>query len=73
MVYGEITTKAVVNFEHVVRAKIQEIGYDSPAKGLDYKTCNCIIAIEQQSPDIAQAVHQNKKIEEIGAGDQGLW
>jgi S-adenosylmethionine synthetase len=72
MVFGEITTKAKVNYEQVVRDAIAKIGYDDKAKGLDYRTCNIIVAIEQQSPDIAQGVHLDRKVEDIGAGDQGM-
>jgi len=71
MIFGEITTKAKVNYEQVVRDACKDIGYDDAAKGLDYRTMNVIVAIEEQSPDIAQAVHVNKSVEEIGAGDQG--
>jgi len=71
MIFGEITTKAKVNYEQVVRDQLAKIGYDDKAKGLDYKTCNIIVAIEAQSPDIAQGVHIDRKIEEQGAGDQG--
>jgi len=71
MVFGEITTKANVNYEQVVRDTLRKIGYDDNAKGLDYRTCSVVVAIEQQSPDIAQGVHVNKSVEEIGAGDQG--
>lgn len=71
MIFGEITTSATVNYEAVIRETLREIGYDDPAKGMDYKTVNVIVAIEEQSPDIAQSVDATK-IEEIGAGDQGI-
>jgi S-adenosylmethionine synthetase len=73
MIFGEITTKAVVNYELVVRNAIKQVGYDSKEKGMDYRTANIIVAIEAQSPDIGQGVHGmgQKKDEEIGAGDQG--
>jgi len=74
MVFGEITTKANLDYEAIVRETCKNIGYDAADKGLDYKTMDVLNRIEAQSPDIGQSVHgmgTKTNPEEIGAGDQG--
>ncbi|RXH80776.1 hypothetical protein DVH24_004690 [Malus domestica] len=73
MVLGEITTKAKVDYEKIVRDTCRGIGFTSADVGLDADNCKVLVNIEKQSPEIAEGVHGHltKKPEEIGAGDQG--
>jgi S-adenosylmethionine synthetase len=71
VVAGEISTSAKVNFTDVARNVIKRIGYDHSDKGFDYKTCGVMIAVGQQSPDIAVGVKETLS-DDQGAGDQGL-
>ncbi len=82
LVMGEISSKANINIQKIVRDTILEIGYDDTAKGFDGNTCGVMVALDEQSSDIAMGVDkaleakQNKmtdeEIEAIGAGDQGM-
>ncbi len=73
VVAGEITTKANIDFQQVVREAIKRTGYDDANKGFDYKTCGVSIVLDKQSPDIAQGVTEGEGLhKEQGAGDQGL-
>ncbi|MFN7098118.1 MAG: methionine adenosyltransferase, partial [Gammaproteobacteria bacterium] len=71
LVAGEITTKAWVDIESLVRETIREIGYNSSAMGFDWESCAVLMAIGKQSVDIAMGVDRSHE-EEQGAGDQGL-
>jgi len=81
MALGEITTTGFVNFDELVRKVVTEIGYDSSEKGFDGNTCGVMIALANQSPDIARGVNKAKEakegemaddVEATGAGDQGM-
>ena len=82
IVLGEITTTAEVDYEAIVRETIKKVGYDDAAVGIDYRTCEVIVRLDQQSPDISQGVttaieHRDgdgtaDEVDALGAGDQGM-
>ena len=80
MVMGEITTKAYVDIQKIVRETIREIGYDRAKYGFDCDTCGVLTAIDEQSSDIAMGVDKALEAKEgeltddldTGAGDQGM-
>ena len=73
IVAGEITTKAVIDYQDVVRQAIRDVGYIDDRMGICADTCAIMLSIDRQSPDIAQGVNEDAaKGKEIGAGDQGL-
>jgi S-adenosylmethionine synthetase len=81
VITGEITTKANVNYVKLVRQKIAEIGYTDADNGFSATSCSVLVALDEQSPDIAQGVNTAQETREsvseelfdkIGAGDQGI-
>ena len=82
LVMGEITTKAQIDIQTIVRETIREIGYDRAKYGFDCDTCGVFVALDKQSTDIAMGVDKaleakenhmsDEEIEAIGAGDQGM-
>lgn len=80
MVFGEITTAGKIDYESIVRAQVREIGFDSfvddlssvASKGLSCDSCEVLVRINKQSPDIAGGVHVGKSDLDVGAGDQGI-
>jgi len=73
VIAGEITTKAYVDMQKVVREVIRDVGYTDSPMGLSADHCAVLIAIDEQSPDIAMGVNEDaSKGKDIGAGDQGL-
>lgn len=72
LVTGEITTTAYINIQQIVRVTIKKIGYTGDKYGFNAESCAIIVAIDEQSPDIAQGVEKSLDNHELGAGDQGL-
>merc|ERR1712086_818065 len=80
MVAGEITTQAKIDYDKVVRGVVAKIGFDSyvddlssvDSKGLSHKTCEVLVRINKQSPDMGGGVHVGRDEMDMGAGDQGI-
>ncbi|GAB6080513.1 MAG: methionine adenosyltransferase [Hydrogenophilus thermoluteolus] len=73
VISGEITTTAHINYREIAQEVVKRIGYDDSEIGFDYKSCAVLVAINRQSPDIAQGVNQaHDDPLDQGAGDQGL-
>ncbi|MBF2045884.1 MAG: methionine adenosyltransferase [Leptolyngbya sp. IPPAS B-1204] len=81
LITGEITSKAQVNFVDLARKKIAEIGYTDAVNGFAANSCSVLVALDEQSPDIAQGVDQahetreqasDEELDAVGAGDQGI-
>lgn len=76
VISGEITTKAVIDYQQIARKTIKGIGYVNPELAFDYKGCSVLVAMDKQSPDIAQGVDakaaDGKEDDKQGAGDQGM-
>lgn len=72
LLLGEVNSKITLTqgeCETIVRDTIKNIGYDDFEHSIDFKTCVIHYYLDRQSPDIAQAVHENKSVEDVGAGD----
>jgi S-adenosylmethionine synthetase len=81
LITGEITSKAQVNYIDIIRQKIAEIGYNGADSGFSSNSCAVLVALDAQSPDIAQGVNaahevreqsSDEELDKVGAGDQGL-
>ncbi len=76
VISGEITTKADLDYQAIARETIKNIGYTDSEIGFDYKSCAVMVAVDKQSPDIAQGVDakaaEGKEDDKQGAGDQGM-
>ena len=72
LVTGEITTGCYVDIQKIVRETITDIGYTRIKYGFDGSTCGVLVALDEQSPDIAQGVNDSEDHKGLGAGDQGM-
>jgi S-adenosylmethionine synthetase len=83
VIIGEITTTAKVDYEEIARKTIKDIGYNNPNTGIDWQTCEVVVKIHEQSPNINAAVStalehrntnsiDNTEVDATGAGDQGM-